>query len=781
MDKRSAVKWAGITAGVPAPRLTEPAEPFDDTAVKREIAVVKTAALQRGTDINEVEKKRDDYDTAEERLRQSRSMLQRAEARAQKTSERLGHRKRRLRDAQSEWEDRIREWASGAHPAMRETGVHAPTTAMLAGTHETGTHAPTTAMLAGTHETGTHAPTTAISPVSEGSGQNIEDHETTLSLLRAEIDDLVGSRRDAVTTARIRLDAGQTVLDDAQALVDELAARSEPDPPRLDWQADSDYCFADLVDFAPHLDNTQRAGLEAALQASGLLSARVADDGSAELADGELVAVVAGGVENPLSGCLTVTVPERLSGAVNTDLLRKLLDSISCDTSNASTSRADTPNTDASRADTSHTGGAAVAAAKPYHHTRRLDTSHTGGAVVAAATATDGSFRIGSLRGRHSKESAEFIGVTARRAALERKRRKAAESLEHARAAVDRSRSELDALAAALEEAERRRTALPSTENIVTASAEVNAATAAADEAQAEHEEAARREAESERMSRHAWDRLQRAATESRLPSDKHSLQEARRELQAMRALLDHCRSHLQTLRRSVNSWIDAVAHWRQTVGDLIKARESHSDISTEWQRQQARLITIEDSIGVEYAEILAARDHCKTELAETGKRMSVARSKRDDAIELRARSTTEADVAADKRSDAERKCEEVRRSLAAALETPGYLTAAVRGTGTSEFEPVISRTAGSDGLRKMLKTVERLLDAATSAATRSVLSDTPLSSATPTTQTTPRDTPLSSATPTTQTTPRDTPLSRCSPNNTNNPPRHSPVQVQPQ
>ena len=646
--RRSAVQWEGTTAGVPAPRLTEPVEPFDETAVKRGIAVVETASLQRGTDIDEIEKKRDDYDTAEEHLRQNRSMLQIAEARSQKTSERLEGCKRDLGEAQSEWEDRIRDWASGAHPAMHETGVHAPTTAMLTGMHEAGAH----------------APTTMISATPEDGVQNIEDHEATLSLLRAEIDELVGSRRDTVTTAKLRLETEQAVLDDAQALVDELAARSEPDPPRLEWQSASGYCFADLVDFAPHLDNTQRAGLEAALQASGLLSARVTDDGSAELTNGELVAVAAGGVKNPLSGCLTVTVPERLSEAVDTDLLRKLLESISCnmsntDTSIVDTSHASTPNTDAPQ---------------------RRHTSSTGAAVVAAV-ATDGSFRIGSLRGRHSKENTEFIGVTARREALERERKQAAESLEQARAVVARSRSELDGLEAALEEAENHRTVLPSTEKIVTESAKVHAAAAADDEAQTEREESTQREAESERASRHAWDGLQRAATELRLPSEKHALHEARKELQDIRALLERCFSHLQTLRRSVNSWIDAVAHWRETVDDLINARESHSDVRSKWQRQQARLVTIEDSIGVEYAEILAARDHCKTELAEADKRMSAARSERDNAIGLRASSAAEADVAAERRSDAEQKCDEVRRSLAAALETPGYLAAAVRDT----------------------------------------------------------------------------------------------------
>jgi len=146
-----------------------------------------------------------------------------------------------------------------------------------------------------------------------------------------------------------------------------------PEPPRQDWQTASDHCLADLVEFATHLNDHEQASLEAALHASGLLSARLGDDATVELANGELIALATEGVSHPISEHLAVTVPDRLIGEVDEGLVAKLLDSISCDLSS------DAP-------------------------------------TVASL---NGTFRVGSVRGHHTKQQAECIGVTARRAALE--------------------------------------------------------------------------------------------------------------------------------------------------------------------------------------------------------------------------------------------------------------------------------------------------------------------------------------------------------------------------
>jgi hypothetical protein len=80
------------------------------------------------------------------------------------------------------------------------------------------------------------------------------------------------------------------VVTELDARVAELAAKRLPDPPVLAWQQRTGRSFAELIDFAEHVEAAARAGLEAALEASGLLAAEVRDDGTLQLADGQLVA-----------------------------------------------------------------------------------------------------------------------------------------------------------------------------------------------------------------------------------------------------------------------------------------------------------------------------------------------------------------------------------------------------------------------------------------------------------------------------------------------------------
>lgn len=202
---------------------------------------------------------------------------------------------------------------------------------------------------------------------------------------------------------------------EARVRVEELAARSEPDPLRLGWQAANDYRLADLIDFAPGLDPASHAPLEAALDASGLLTARVSADGSAQLTTGNLVAVVSGGVASPLSELLTVNVPEHLVGQIDPGLVAELLESI----------------------------------------------SHDVDAEAPTVVAIDGFFRLGGLHGRHTKDDAVHVGVTARRVALERSRREAAVQFDTVVDTMAAARRTQDAQRVARDSARTLRSRLP--------------------------------------------------------------------------------------------------------------------------------------------------------------------------------------------------------------------------------------------------------------------------------------------------------------------------------
>ena len=654
--------------------LTEPAElgasgdpaqqigAFDVTTVDRGLAEVAGAVTQRRADVDEVGNARLQLDAAGQRLDRAEAAHDLAGDAAERAAERLGERTRQLGAARLDWAERTRLWAAEVHPLLRAAAVDAPAVATIATLFPAaGFDALTTAVLAARPQTSDRdvAEIRAAADPTAEDGEAADDNEVVRGHLLSEADDLVGHWRDAVAAVDFRLAEERAAVDEAQAHVDKLAVQTEPDPPRLGWQVAADHCLADLVDFAPHLGPAERAGIEAALEASGLLSARPVGSGAVELATGELVAIVAGGVRRPLSDHLTVTVPERVVGEADEGLVAKLLESISCDTSSD----------------------------------------------AAAAVGTDGTFRVGSLRGRHAKERAEFIGVTARRAALDRARQEAAETLASARAAVAAGEAERARHSDSLENAQRQRSALPVTGQILTALAEAAAATAAAADAETEKAAATGRAAEAERAASEASNALQRVATTLALPADRGGLDEVRQDLTELTSVLDRCRSRSGALQRSLDEWRSAADRWRVASADLQSERGELAKIESKHGSERARLVTIEDSIGAEYAEVVATRDRCKVELDEVEVGLPNRRSERDRAVERRAESLAAARGAVEKRVQAAQSCDATRLLLTEVLATPGLLDA-VAGDETA---PLVARSAGPDGLRELLEAVERL------------------------------------------------------------------------
>ena len=631
---------------------TEPTEPADQIAceeINRQIAAADGAVLRRRADIEAVESALGSLESAVQRLGLAESARDSAASDSESAAQRLKEQREHLDAFCQEWSAHTRVWASSVQPLLDEIGIRAPATAAWA-----------------VSAADSPAATTTAQPV----GASPHDAEPVVVHLRAEhgrlqdeADLLVEFRRDAVAAIEQRLPGEQRGLEEAQALVDELAARTEPDPPRFDWQTPYDYCLADLIDFAPHLEDDGQAALEAALHASGLLSARLGDGPAVELDNGELIAVVAGGVSSPLSEHLTVTVPNHLIGAVDEGLIAKLLDSISCDlSSDAST-------------------------------------------VIAF----DGAFRVGSLRGRHSKKQAEFIGVTARRAALDRARRDAAERLAQAQAVFASSEAEQDRCRSSLDQAKQHRSNLPAIDDIAVASARVDDASQRAGEAERNLAAAIRQAAEAERRQLDESNALHQKATTLALPADRAGLSVTRGELGEMQAELRQCRSHLNALERSFEGWRHSVGHWQTEIGDLDNEQAEQRTIEAKHRREQARLDTIEENIGAEYAEILAARDSCRRELDDVETRLPATRDKRDLAVERRADTRAEADAAARQRAASEQKCEEMRQSLAAVLAIPG-LQAAVAHPEHPDSGPVSTVATGAAGLGGLIEAVEHLL-----------------------------------------------------------------------
>ena len=571
-----------------------------------------------------------------------------ASSAANRCLDRLAEQRQRLATACREWHDEARRWLSEAAPALRTASLDTSAEFALA---------------AAGPDTGGPA-VEGSQPLRTAPDKTSGSVETLRVELSSACDDLIGHWRDAAAATEHRLRGEQAEAGEAQARVDALAVRTEPEPPQLGWQAEAEYCLADLIDFKAHLTEAERSGLEAALESSGLLSARLLEGGTLELAGGELVAVAARPVAGPLSVCLDVTVPDRLGSIVDTDSVAQLLQSISSD-----------PSSDA-----------------------------------ATVAATDGSFRVGALHGRHLKDRPEFVGTTARREALERERQGASALLDSALAVVRDTEAELARHRSSLEQARRLEQVLPSDAAIVEAAADVAAATDAANGAEASRDQAADDRNEAERAAAGVSNELQRMAVTLQLPQDRPGLEAVRNELRDLGAALDRCRSLLEALTRSIDDWSGAANRWRAACDDLLAERRDLSGIAAEFDRERARLVTIEDSIGAEYAEVVATRDRCRAELVQVEDLLPEVREQRDGAVSIRAEAQASARVATDERVRAEEACEEARSTFIEALATPGLLDA-LSPLDDDPPAPIMTGATGPKGLREALDAVARLLD----------------------------------------------------------------------
>lgn len=617
------VRLEGLDISVP--------EMFDPSTAKRHLDGAAAGALQRRSDIGQVAETRSQYDQAEARYARATDALSEAANAKQRTADAHAQRLDALAAAQREWIARTGDWASAAVTLCASAGTQTDVAAIAT---------------AGTELPGNDA--------------------ASFAALRAEVlgafESAVATQTASTADARQVLEAASGAAADQQAVLERLVAMSEPESPRLDWQTPADHCFADLVDFAPGLDEAERAGIEAALEASGVLAARVRADDALELAGGELVAVAASPAEMPLSRCLRPAIPAQFDGTVSEAVVARLLDSISRDVS-----------------------------------------------AGAAAAAPDGSFRTGLLHGRHAKVRAEFIGAAARREALERKRAAARRELEVRQAHERQAATVLERQQEALDALRRHCAELPDTGAIDRAAGACEAAASELAAAESRHDEAAYSAAQAESNVNTADGELRRTAATLSLPRDRAGLDRVAAELAEFERLMGSCIDRLTTLQRSVEECARAAAQYcsdltqRDDLSTRVNQAESRRD------KEQARLDTLERTVGADYQRVRLERDRLATELHEAEQRLPAAREGKERAVERRASARAAAEHAQQAAAGSERSCETHRDHLDDVLRTPGYFDALVG----DETTPPAGGSTGAAGLAALLDEIGRLAPAA--------------------------------------------------------------------
>ncbi|HEY2696423.1 MAG TPA: TIGR02680 family protein [Pseudonocardiaceae bacterium] len=374
--------------------------------------------------------------------------------------------------------------------------------------------------------------------------------------------------RQAVLGATHRTEEIAARIADTEAELIGLRGGVDAVPPRpayarIDRDASQGASFYRLVDFAPDLDDAQRAGLEAALQASGLLAAWVLADGRAgAVADPEVAELLAAPADAASGRTLAdVLVPAVEPGCpVPTEVVERVLRAVGI-----------------------------------------VESGQTAGLAVA----TNGQWQAGVLSGAHEKQAAEFVGAGARQAARQRRITELGahiETLDAERASAD---AELAVQAERVSTLERHLESFPDDRGLIAAHATLATAVRTATETT---DKAARLRGEQ----RAADDRhqagqaeLMQTAAEAGLPADTETLYQANQAAVAARGSAEQLRDTLVgRCVRTVSDLADALHDHQAAVDDLEDAARAADERCAEFAREASALSDLTSAIGGDAEEV---------------------------------------------------------------------------------------------------------------------------------------------------------------------------------
>jgi len=343
-----------------------------------------------------------------------------------------------------------------------------------------------------------------------------------------------------------------------------VEAEREHPPPRPVWSvAERDPSagapFHLLVDFAPHLDARQRGGLEAALEASGVLAGWVARDGTLlDAATRDVVVAPTTPCAGPTLADLLVPVPSG-TGGVGVQQVRRLL---------------------------------ACIAVMPDP-------------AAASVATTAGVWRLGVARGAHGKDRAEFIGAAARAAARTRRLAELAGQIQRA----EQQAAHADGRARRLAE---RRDALAAAARALPRDAELQRAWATL---QAEQGSARRlgrelsgaQEAQRAAQARAAAERqaVLAAATSADLPPDGRALSKVAYLVDTLRSDLTRLADHVGRVAAGLPGHHGEQGQLDGAAAQRTSAEQAFEQARSAWASQARQLAELEASIGVDEPTLL--------------------------------------------------------------------------------------------------------------------------------------------------------------------------------
>ena len=455
-----------------------------------------------------------------------------------------------------------------------------------------------------------------------------------LAPLQELVDRTVQRQQERRALLDARLASQNEIVAEMEARVAELAAKQLPDPPVQPWQHRSVHiCLAEMIEFADGVDEESRAGLESAMEAAGLLAAEVHGNGVLRLADGQLMALPSDhDAPSPLSRMLRVKMPDQYRGLVTLDTVQRILLGISTDL--------------------------------------EANRGHT---VVA----TTGEFRIGALRGRHRKAEAEHIGLTARRDTLERQRAEAHQAFVVTREERDRLVHQVDATKEAINEGRRLRSLIPPDHDVRMAYAHREEVQRQVGEAERRVDNRRSEMVAAEKAYAEIVDHAKRTAAQAALPSTLAELESIRTDLGSIIRGCGESQDALIRFAAAVQSWRDRGDDWAAAREDQLSSEADLELAVEERDREQARLTTLEDSIGLEYEKVVAEIGRKRRVLEEAQQRLKDAGKEHDAAIGDLATTRQQHENAIRECKVAEGSCLAALPVLQRTLSVPGLVDAA--------------------------------------------------------------------------------------------------------
>lgn len=401
--------------------------------------------------------------------------------------------------------------------------------------------------------------------------------------------------------------------------------------------------FYRLVDFAPEVPEADRAGLEAALEASGLLNAWVTASGAVAgnnaavptPVGGDLVAVPHEPVSGPSLASVLVPAVEP-SSPVSADVVASLLASVSLSSADGSPSS-------------------------------------------ALAVTAGGRWSAGVLTGSWHKDAAEFIGAGAREAARRRRIAELEDELAALRSDLGTAEADLAAARNLVEQWEAHLERLPTDRTLVAKHGRLQAAQESADRA-AKRAAELRAELESAQVrGEAAHAEVVRQAGDAGLPATTEGLRQAQTAAAEAQRTADRLGDVLRRqCRATLTDLTDAGHRYHSAVEDRVAAESDAEARCVDYATQAGALAELTDAIGGEAKEIatqLSTLERSRREMRDElkGVRERVA-SAREQAAKLSAQLDTAAEQLAAAQDARARAVEQFKATIAA----PGVLVAAL-------------------------------------------------------------------------------------------------------